>query len=386
MTATHATEGLIDDARARRNSVLLSAAHSLYGMHAVLIIASGGLIGQMLADDKSLATVPISTFATGTACFTVPAALFMRKVGRRVGFLTGASCGLAGSLLALYAIIMQDFWLFAAATFVTGGYQAFAQQYRFAAADVAERQFQGQGNILRLGRRTGVCGVRADVDHLDQVHARTGAVCRELRNHGRTGDAGDGRDRFYRHTGSKVGCGSRRCAPAQYDIETAPAASRHLCGMITYGVMNLVMTASPVAMVNCGFSIDSATWVIQWHVLAMYIPSFFTGHLINRFGKERIIALGMVLLALCAVIALSGIGMVNFGAALVLLGLGWNFGFVGATALVTDCYRPSEKNKVQAVNELCVFGTVACASFMSGQLLAAIGWDAVAWAVLPCVR
>jgi MFS family permease len=153
--------------------------------------------------------------------------------------------------------------------------------------------------------------------------------------------------------------------------------------MASYGMMNLVMTASPLAMVACGFTVDNAAWVIQWHVLAMYIPSFFTGHLISRFGKERMIAAGMVLLAGCGIAALSGVGFANFGIALVLLGLGWNLGFVGATAMVTDCYRASERNKVQGLNDFCVFATVAAASFTSGKLLNTLGWDAVAMMLFP---
>jgi MFS family permease len=157
------------------------------------------------------------------------------------------------------------------------------------------------------------------------------------------------------------------------------------CGMVSYGIMNLVMTATPLAMVACDLSIEDAAFVIQWHALAMFAPSFFTGNVIARFGKERVIATGLVLLAGCGAVALSGVDIAHFWAALVLLGLGWNFAFVGATALVTDCYRPAERNKVQAVNDLAVFATVAFASFSSGNLLHRIGWDAVATSLFPFV-
>jgi predicted MFS family arabinose efflux permease len=383
MSETVSSLVLIDDGRARRNTILLSAAHALYGMNAVLIIASGGLIGQMLAEDKGLATLPVSTFATGAAIVTVPAALYMRRVGRRLGFLTGAMFGLSGALIAMYAIYARDFWLFAFATFLTGGYQAFAQHYRFAAADVASESFKAKaiawvligglfaavlGPMLIIWTKSVFDPVLFAGSYLTAAVLTVAAMAVlafiDLPVPRATADRSDAR-------------------PLLEILRQQKLVIAILCGMVTYGIMNLVMTASPLAMVGCGFSIDAATYVIQWHVLAMYVPSFFTGHLINRYGKERIIALGMALLAICAVSALSGLGIANFGFALVLLGLGWNFGFVGATALVTDCYRHSEKNKVQAFNDLCVFGTVACASFTSGKLLDTIGWDAIAWSVIP---
>lgn len=383
MSELVSTEVLIDDDRARRNTVFLAAAHALYGMHAVLLITSGGLIGQMFADDKSLATVPVTAFVTGTACFTIPASLFMRRVGRRIGFLTGATFGFTGSLLAVYAIYLQSFWLFSLATFLTGGYQAFAQYYRFAAADVASESFKSKAIswVLIGGLFAAVLGPIAIIttkSALDPVlfagsyvaaaaFALTAMAVLSFidiplpRNQGDRGDA----------------------RPLGQIMLQPRLVVAIFCGMVTYGMMNLVMTASPLAMVARGFSIDSAAWVIQWHVLAMYIPSFFTGQLINRFGKVKIIGAGMIMLVGCGAAALSGIEITNFGLALILLGLGWNFGFVGATALVTDCYRPSERNKVQAVNDFCVFGMVALASFTSGKLLHDFGWNAIALSLFP---
>lgn len=383
MTEAVSPASLIDDDRARRNTILLSAAHALYGMNAVLIIASGGLIGQMLADDKGLATLPVSTFATGAALVTVPAALFMRRVGRRIGFLTGTLFALSGALIAIYAIYMRDFWLFSFATFLTGGYQAFAQHYRFAAADVASESFKAKAIswVLIGGLFAAVLGPMLIIwtkSVFDPVLFAGSYMTAAL-----LAVAAMGVLAFIDLPVPRKAVDKGDARPLMEILRQQKLVIAILCGMVSYGIMNLMMTASPLAMVACGFSIDSATYVIQWHVLAMYIPSFFTGHLINRFGKEKIIALGLALLGICAAIALSGLGIANFGVALILLGLGWNFGFVGATALVTDCYRPSEKNKVQALNDLCVFGTVACASFTSGKLLDAIGWDAISWSVIP---
>lgn len=378
--ATH----LIDDTKARRNTILLSASHALYGGNAVIVITTGGLIGHMLTVDKGLATLPITSFVTGTALMTVPASMFMRRVGRRVGFMTGAGFGLAGSLLAAYAIYLQSFWLFALATFLTGGYQAFAQYYRFAATDIASESFKAKAIswVLVGGLFAAIFGPMIVIwtKALSPVlfaGCFVASACLAV---------------VAMAVLSRIDIPLPREADGPSDARPLGIILRQrrllvaiFCGIAAYGMMNLVMTASPLAMVACGFSVDYAAWAIQWHVLAMYIPSFFTGHLINRFGKEKVIAAGMVLLAGCGAVALAGIDLANFGIALVLLGLGWNFGFVGSTALVTDCYRPSERNKVQAVNDFCVFGMVAVASFTSGKLLHLVGWDAVVMTLFPLV-
>jgi len=158
-----------------------------------------------------------------------------------------------------------------------------------------------------------------------------------------------------------------------------------VCGMMSYGLMNLLMTATPIAMVGCGYTVDDSAWVIQWHALAMFLPSFFTGGLIARFGVERIAFTGMGLLTLSAITGLAGVAFSNFAVGLILLGLGWNFGYVGGTTMVTECYFPAEKNKVQAVNDFAVFTTVALASIISGKLIEGIGWSAVNWAMFPLI-
>jgi MFS family permease len=158
-----------------------------------------------------------------------------------------------------------------------------------------------------------------------------------------------------------------------------------LCGIGSYSLMSFVMTAAPLAMIGCGFSQTQSTLGIQWHVLAMFGPSFFTGHLIQRFGKERIVATGLVILLGCALVALAGIGLANFWISLVLLGIGWNFAFIGATSMVTDTYRPEERSKAQGANDFLLFGSVALASLLSGLTLNAFGWNAINLAVFPVV-
>jgi predicted MFS family arabinose efflux permease len=385
MSGVATTQQFINDTVARRNTFLLAAAQALYGMHAVALITTSGLIGHSLADDKGLATLPISTFVTGTACLTVPASMYMRWVGRRIGFITGAGFGLCGALLAIYALYQQDFWIFCVATFLTGGYQAFAQYYRFAATDIASDDFKAKAIswVLVGGLFAALIGpmnvIFSKEIFAPVLFAGCFAVVAVLSLVSMAVLS------FINIPIERRNQSESDARPLMTILKQPRLLVAIFCGMASYGMMNLIMTASPLAMVACGFDVDDAAWVIQWHVLAMYLPSFFTGHLINRFGKERIIAVGMVLLAICGIIALSGISFVNFGAALIFLGLGWNFGFVGATALVTDCYRPSERNKVQGVNDLCVFAMVAGASFTSGQLLHSFGWDAVNMMLFPAL-
>ncbi|QPC44912.1 MFS transporter [Kaustia mangrovi] len=375
----------VDDGLARRNAVLLAAGQALYSSSTVILITSAGLVGQILADDKGLATLPVSTFVIGTALTTVPASLFMRRVGRRPGFIVGALLGLVSALLAIYAVMAGDFWLFSLATACNGVYQAFAQYYRFAAADTASEAFKAKAIswVLIGGIVSAILGPLIVMGTKDAFppflfvgsYAASGVLAIVAMSvlafvkipHRRPEPGGDG---------------GRALSVLLRQPRLVVAV---ICGMMSYGMMNLVMTATPLAMVGCGHTVNDAAWVIQWHVLAMYVPSFFTGQLINRFGVEKIVATGMVFLAGAGFAALAGIGFGNFAVALVFLGVGWNFGFVGATTMVTDCYKPAEKNRVQAVNDFAIFATVAVASLSSGKLLDAIGWDAVNLALFPMI-
>ncbi len=375
---------VFDDRLALRNTRLLSFAQALYGSAVAVLMTTGGLVGHMLADDKALATLPISTFVIGTASLTVPASLFMRRVGRRTGFMVGTLCGVVGCTLAAYAILIQSFALFTLSTFLVGGYQSFALYYRFAATDTASPGFRPKAiaYVLAGGVVAAIFGPQVVIWTKDLLAPVLFAGC------------------FVAAAGLSLvatvivsfvdipkppssGGGSGR--PLAVILRQPRLIVAVFCGMTSYAMMNLVMTASPLAMVQCGFGVDAAAHVIQWHIVAMYLPSFFTGHLIARWGKEPIIAAGLLMLGGCGLVALAGIELHHFGIALVLLGIGWNFGFVGATALVTDCYEPSERNKVQAVNDFSVFAMVALSSLSSGSLLHHFGWDAVALAVFPVV-
>ena len=385
MTAALAGDGFFDDRKARRNSIILALSMALASCSAIIVFVTGGLIGSMLSPAKSLITLPISTFVLGTATTTVPASILMGKIGRKPGFMLGASMAFAGAMIAVYALFERQFALFCLATFLFGSYQAFVQYYRFAAADRATEAFRAKaiswvlaggiggsvfGPVIMIYTKELMSPVLFAGSYLASGFL---ALCAfalisliDIPVYRPVHDEGSGR-------------------PLAVILRQPRLIVAILTGMVSYGVMNLLMTATPVAMVNCGFDVDDSAWVVQWHSLAMFVPSFFTGHLIARFGVERIISTGLAILILAAIAGLTGITFAHFSIGLVLLGLGWNFGYIGGTTMVTECYEPSEKAKVQAVNDFSVFATVAIASLSSGQLLNALGWSAVNMALFPMV-
>lgn len=376
---------LEDDALARRNARILAMGQALGGSGSVIIISTGGILGHMLAEDKSLATLPVTCYILGTALSTLPVNLMMRRLGRRAGYLFGAAAGIAAALVSAYAIYIGSFWLFALGTLLVGPYWAQVQSYRFAAADMASERFVAKAIswVLIGGIVSAVLGPQVVIWTKDlfppllflgtyvasAVLATLALVLMSF-------------VRIPKPPPPSADDGARPLSVIMGQPRFIVAAG---CGAVSFAVMSLVMTASPLAMVGCGLSADMAALGIQWHVLAMFAPSFVTGRLIDRFGKEKIVAAGLCSLALSAAVALMGLTVWHFWVALVLLGLGWNFGFIGATAMLTDCYLPVEKNKVQGVNDFLVFGLNAIASFSSGLLLNLIGWNAVNLIVFPFV-
>lgn len=366
-----------DDRLARRNALVLAAAQAIGGSTATITFATAGLAGVYLMPERpALATAPISAFVIGMACGTVPAAMLMGRFGRRTGFLIGALTAMAGGLGGMMALFQASFGLFVVATFVSGVSQAFVQQYRFAAADTASDRFKPKAVswVMAGGILAGVVGPQAVIATMDLFDPIL----------------------FAGPYAAQAGLATLSCLVLAFLRAPPPRAAaprrargfrtllgeRRLriavvCGVVSYSLMTLVMTAAPLAMVACGLSQTEATLGIQWHVLAMYGPSFFTGGLIARYGAERIVGVGLVLLALCGVVALMGLDLAHFWTALILLGLGWNFGFIGATSMLVALARPEERAEVQAANDLLVFGTVAVASLASGQLLDGAGWAAV---------
>jgi MFS family permease len=373
-----------DDSRARRNALILAAAQACYGSATTILIATAGLVGTQLAPSMAWATLPVSTFVIGTALTTMPVSLLMKRIGRRAGFILGAAAGLAGALLAVTAIFMRNFPLFVFATMFQGVFQASASYYRFAAADLASPAFRPKAIswVLTGGVAAALFGtliVMVTADLFAPVifagsYAAMALICvvaivillflesHKVEEAAVAADAG--------RPLAEIAMQPRFAAPM-------------VVGMLSYGMMNLVMTATPVAMLGCGFNVRDSSWVIQWHALAMFVPSFFTGHVIIRFGAERVAAFGMLLLAAAGVSGLLGIRFENFAIGLILLGLGWNFGFIGATTMLTGCYAPSERNKAQGLNDFAIFTTTAIASLSAGQLLDNFGWNSVNIAVFP---
>jgi MFS family permease len=381
MTAVGEISG---DVRARSNVVRLAAAQALTGANSAVIFATGSIVGATLAPSISFATVPLSMYVVGLAAGTLPTGAISRHYGRRVAFIIGTGCGVLTGLLGAFAILHSSFPLFCCATFLGGLYGAVSQSYRFAAADGASAAFRPKAVswVMAGGVFAGVLGpqlVQWTMDiwppYLFAFSFVVQAVVALI--------------------AMAVLAGVDAPKPALSDLHGGRPLleivrqprfiAAALCGIVSYPMMNLVMTSAPLAMKMCGLSVSDSNFGIQWHIVAMYGPSFITGSLIARFGAPRIVALGLSLEAAGAMIGLSGITAMHFWATLIVLGVGWNFSFVGASALVLETHRSQERNKVQAFNDFLVFGMMAVGSFSSGQLLANYGWSAVNMVVFPPV-
>ncbi len=378
MTTTIATTMAGEPYHVRRNAFLLAGASAFSGAVAPIAISVGGLAGiYLLGADKSLATLPVSGFNVGVALGTIPAALLMRRVGRRLGFQSGAAIAILGGIVAGLAVLAGSFGVFFLGLAIVGFAGAFAQQYRFAAADHGSPAFRARAIswVLTGGIAAAVIGPQtviytrdlfAPIPFAGSFFAMSVLAAIALGILSLLGGEARAAPKAETRAGGR---------PLSEIVRQPRFIVALICAMGSYALMSLLMTAAPLAMVGCGLGQDNAALGIQWHVLAMFGPSFVTGSLIARFGKEIVIAIGMGLLALCALVALSGIELANFWIALVLLGVGWNFGFIGATALLTETYRPEEKSKVQGLNDFLVFGSVAVASLSSGKLYVAVGWE-----------
>src|SRR5580704_16762016 len=381
MTAADEISG---DARARSNVVRLAAAQALTGANSAVIFATGSIVGATLAPDISLATVPLSMYVLGLAAGTLPTGAISRGYGRRTAFMIGTFCGMLTGLLGAFAILHASFALFCCATFLGGLYGAVSQSYRFAAADGASAAFRPKALswVMAGGVFAGVFGpqlVQWTMDFWPPYLFAFSFVAQAV----------------VALVAMAILAGVDAPTPAPADLHGGrPLAeiarqprfiAAAICGIVSYPMMNLVMTSAPLAMKICGLSVSDSNFGIQWHIVAMYGPSFFTGALIARFGAPKVVAVGLLLEAGAATIGLSGITALHFWATLIVLGVGWNFSFVGASALVLETHRPQERNKVQAFNDFLIFGTMAVGSFSSGQLLANYGWSAVNMVVYPPV-
>ena len=331
----------------------------------------------MLAEDKALSSVPVALIFTFVMVATVPASLLMRRFGRRVGFTVGQLIGASAAALSVFAIFQGSFWLFAAGGVLFGIHGAFAQYYRFAAADSAGEEYRSRAIALVLAG--GVIGAIAgpELSKLSRdlfqpvvfagSYAVIGSLCL----------VAVAILQFIRIP-QLTRAQRRNTGRPLLEIARQPVfIVAVLSAMLGFGSMTLVMTSTPLAVTAHNHSFSDVAFVIQWHVLGMFAPSFFTGHLIHRFGTLNIILIGALLIMSCIAINLSGVELANFWFALAALGVGWNFMFIGGTTLLTTSCRPEERAKAQGTNDFCIFGVVACAAFSSGFLHDALGWQAV---------
>ena len=377
------------DARARRNVWVLVAAQAVLGSQITMIFTIGGLAGQSLAPNPCLATLPISMIVFGSMTTAPWLSTVMQRMGRQTGFFIGSFGGLAGSAIGAWGLAEGSFGLLLAGSYLTGIYMSAQGFYRFAATDTASDAFRPKAisYVMAGGLVSALIGpqlvkVTVDAASVPFLGAYAAAAAINL----------VGMGLFFlldipKPPAPKVD------APRGRSIGELMAVPRIrvavICAMVSYALMNLVMTSTPLAVVGCGFAKADAADVVSAHVLAMFAPSFFTGHLIARFGVERIVAIGLAILAGAAAVALMGVALPNFFVALILLGIGWNFGFIGATAMLASAHRPEERGRMQGFNDLLVFGCVTVASLASGGLMncsggsVVQGWTAVNLAMGP---
>lgn len=367
---------------ARKNVAVLAICQALLLTNNSILITVNALAGYALAADKALATLPVTSYFIGSALATLPLALLMKRFTRRAGFMVGAMFAIAGSLVCAAAVYAGNFWLLCLGVLILGGYFAAGQHYRFAAADAVPLDFKSRAISLVLagGIAGGFLGPETSKLTTDLLagHLFAGAyislvafallsilVLRWL-------DIPPLLESERKQAGRPL-----------REIARQPVfAVAVLCGTISYGVMNLLMTATPLAMDACAHPFSEAAFVIQWHIVGMFAPSFVTGSLINRFGLMKVMLVGVALNIVCVGIALSGVSVTHFWLAMVLLGIGWNFMFVGATALLTESHTPAERAKVQGVNDSAIFITMIVSSLSSGALFTIQGWQAMnMWAV-----
>lgn len=372
----------------------LAIAQALSGANTTVVYATAAIIGHLLAPRPGMATLPISVFVIGMALSTLPVGAVARKHGRHAAFFLGNGCGVLSGLLASLALVQASFVLFCIAMLFGGAYAAVVLTFRFAAAECvpAADKPRALSLVLAGGVFAGVLGPQLVTVTMNQwpphayaatyLCAAAVSVLSALVLRG------------VRFAGSPAVPATAGAAPSALPITSRPIREvvrqprfvvAMLCGVVSYMLMNFMMTSAPLAMELCGLPREYSNYGIELHVVAMYLPSFFTGRLIARFGETPIVLAGLALTAAAALVGMSGQTVAHFWWALALLGVGWNFGFLGASAMVLQCHTPQEGPRVQSINDFVVFGTMVIGSFASGSLLSAYGWSTVAALTLPPV-
>lgn len=383
---------LTDDSQAKRNVAVLVAAQAILGGQMPMMFIVGGLAGSMLTGNPCFATLPISLIVFGSMTTAPWLSPLMQKYGRKTGFFVGAIAGALGAAVSAYGLYIASFMVFLVGAYLSGIYMSAQGFYRFAATDTASDRFRPKAisYVMAGGLISAIFGPQLnklvqDASIIPFLGSYIAMIALNLIG-------------MFLFLLLRLPKGT---ASKPKDIATTPPRSRKellrdpkilvaiSCGMVAYALMNLVMTSTPLAVVGCGLTKNNANDIVSAHVIAMFLPSFFTGHLIIRFGVERIMGLGLSILAGAGVVALSGMELPNFFVALMLLGFGWNFGFIGATTLLTSAHAPHERGRVQGMNDAIVFGCVTIASIASGGLMNCAGgsvvqgWAAVNYAMVP---
>lgn len=379
------TDIAIDDRTSRRNVMLLALCQALYMIGTSTMIAEASIVGYTLAPDKAWATLPVALQQCAVVVTQIPSNLLMRRVGRRWGYTVGAGFGIVGTAVAAVGVLQASFFLFCLGSALNGVYNGFGQSYRFAAVDGTGAAWRSKAISYTLagGVIAAVLGpelAKLTKDMLAPVPFAGSFAALSLvavvalvvlqfiviprPPADQRGDTG---------------------RPLREILRQPKARVAILSGMVGYGTMTLLMTVTPLAMIACSYPFESAAFVIQWHILGMFAPSFFTGTLIARFGVTNVITCGLVILAACLAVNVSGTAVAQFWLGLFLLGVGWNFTYIGATTLLTQVYRPAEKAKVQAVNDFLVFGMMATGALSSGAFFNLLGWTVLNFVAIPFI-
>ncbi|MCQ0460715.1 MFS transporter [Klebsiella pneumoniae] len=375
------TEHMLPLAVQNKNIFRLAAAQALAGANSVVFYATGAIVGNAIAPSPSLATLPITLFVLGMAASILPFGALARTRGRKAAFRLGTGAGMVTGLAAALAVVLNSFLLFCLAAMLGGAYAAVALSFRFAATDgvAPARRARALSLVMGGGVAAGIIGpmLVTGTMHLWPAHTfavtflaqALVAVLAAFLLRGVT-------------PAEPTAASVRGGRPLREIVRQPGFATTVFSGAVAYMVMNFLMTAAPLSMHMHGLSLQAANLGIQWHVMAMYGPGFFTGRLIQRFGAVRMAAAGLLITAASVAVGLSGLGVYHYWLSLILLGIGWNFGFTGASAKIIDFHRPEEKTQVQSLNDFLVFGVMIVGSFSSGVLLNAFGWNAVLWGSL----
>ncbi len=368
----------------RKQVLLLALCQALLLTNTVILMAVNALVGYMLAENKMWATLPAMTYVIGSAVAAMPASAWMRRVGRRSGFMHGSVLAMIGACICATAVMMKSFWGVCLGTFFIGCYNATGALYRFAAADAVtgDNKARAISLVLAGGILGGLLGpesAKISKDWLGVTYAGTylslvafAVLALALQ--------------------SRLQLPAIAAATFDKPVRPLSVIARQpkfvvavLAAALGYGVMNLLMVATPLAMSFCGHPFKEGVFVLEWHVVGMFLPSFFTGDLIKRFGAVKIIIVGVLLNVVAVGINLSGVTVAHFWFGLVVLGVGWNFMFIGGTTLLTETYEPHEKTRVQGFNDMLVFATMAVSSSSAGLLVNARGWEMVNYSALPAI-